>query len=391
MTTDALSPPLVSTLGNDARRDLRVDLVRGLALLVIFSDHVLGNPLRDFMPISLGFSDMGEVFVFLSGYLNGFGHSPGRPATSFGSQLKKGVLRCLRIYGALLLAETLAIALGTNAFVLGRSADRSTLPRMLAENPWIVAWNFFTLQWIVWTYAVLALYLLLIGGVPFVAALLRWRLPFAMAASAAVYGAVQVWPQSVALPLPWGDAFYFNPFAWQFLFVLGMACGVGGGRYKAFIPRGVVPLIAALLGLEIAFLVKTGWFPEVDALPWFAESINKATLGPLRLAHFYGVLIVGRTLLASRDAHGRLPSGAGSGTVARPLIVCGQHPLATYCVGGLLVILGTWLLERFGAGWPWTTIVNIGGWTASVATAYAARGAGRWWGAAKSRYRSSGA
>jgi hypothetical protein len=303
--------------------------------------------------------------------------------------LKKAALRCLWIYGAMMVSQALAIALDPRAFVLGRRGGPSTFPGMLAENPALAAWNFFTLQWIVWTYAVLALYLLLIGGVPFVAALMRWRLPVAVAASAAVYAAVQVWPQSVALPLPWGDAFYFNPFAWQFLFVLGMACGMGGEHCKAFISRGVVPLIAALFGLEIAFLVKTGWFPEVDALPWFAESIDKATLGPLRLLHFYGLLIVGRTLLAGGGAHGRLPSGAGSGGVAqllaRPLIVCGQYPLATYCVGGLLAILGTSLLERYGTGWLWATIVNLSGWTASVATAYAAREAGRWRGAAKCR------
>ena len=77
MTTDVPSPPLSLSNCHSAHRDLRVDLVRGLALLIIFSDHVLGNPVREYMPISLGFSDMAEVFVFVSGYLNGISRSAG--------------------------------------------------------------------------------------------------------------------------------------------------------------------------------------------------------------------------------------------------------------------------------------------------------------------------
>ena len=93
-------------------RDLRVDFVRGIALLIIFSDHVIGNPVRDFMPISLGFSDMAEVFVFLSGYLNGLR----RPAAAFvsGTKARRGktLTRCLKLFGAILLIHVLKSKLG---------------------------------------------------------------------------------------------------------------------------------------------------------------------------------------------------------------------------------------------------------------------------------------
>ena len=50
------------------RRDLRLDACRGLALWFIFIDHVPGNSLGWLTPRNFGFSDMSEVFVFVSGY-----------------------------------------------------------------------------------------------------------------------------------------------------------------------------------------------------------------------------------------------------------------------------------------------------------------------------------
>ena len=38
-------------------RDLRIDFARGVALLIIFSDHVRGNVVAEFTPQALGFSD----------------------------------------------------------------------------------------------------------------------------------------------------------------------------------------------------------------------------------------------------------------------------------------------------------------------------------------------
>jgi len=48
-------------------RDLRIDLFRGLALWMIFIDHVDGNWLGGFTYRGIGFSDAKEIFLFLSG------------------------------------------------------------------------------------------------------------------------------------------------------------------------------------------------------------------------------------------------------------------------------------------------------------------------------------
>src|ERR1700756_5746226 len=55
-----------------AERDLRLDLFRGLALWLIFLDHIPNNVLAWFTIRNYGFSDATEVFIFISGYTAAF-------------------------------------------------------------------------------------------------------------------------------------------------------------------------------------------------------------------------------------------------------------------------------------------------------------------------------
>ena len=57
--------PTPATAGT---RDLRLDLFRGIALFLIFIDHIPGNVLSHFTIQSIGFSDAAEVFIYISGY-----------------------------------------------------------------------------------------------------------------------------------------------------------------------------------------------------------------------------------------------------------------------------------------------------------------------------------
>src|SRR5437870_280730 len=50
------------------QRDLRLDFFRGLALWLIFLDHVPTNIVNTFTIRNFGFSDAAEIFVFISGY-----------------------------------------------------------------------------------------------------------------------------------------------------------------------------------------------------------------------------------------------------------------------------------------------------------------------------------
>src|SRR3974377_1292141 len=53
-------------------RDLRLDLFRGLALWLIFLDHIPSNVVSWLTIRNYGFSDATEIFVFISGYTAAF-------------------------------------------------------------------------------------------------------------------------------------------------------------------------------------------------------------------------------------------------------------------------------------------------------------------------------
>lgn len=57
-------------------RDLRLDLLRGLGLWMIFLDHIPDDVVSWLTLRNYGSSDAAEFFVFISGYLLGFIYGP---------------------------------------------------------------------------------------------------------------------------------------------------------------------------------------------------------------------------------------------------------------------------------------------------------------------------
>jgi hypothetical protein len=71
------SPPLASGRSFSLpvaawERELRLDLFRGMALWLIFIDHLPPNILTWFTIRNYGFSDATEIFIFISGYTAAF-------------------------------------------------------------------------------------------------------------------------------------------------------------------------------------------------------------------------------------------------------------------------------------------------------------------------------
>src|SRR5262245_36212602 len=56
-------------------RDARIDFLRGLALCMIFVDHLVDDPLAKLTYRVIGFSDAAEIFVFLSGLACGIAYT----------------------------------------------------------------------------------------------------------------------------------------------------------------------------------------------------------------------------------------------------------------------------------------------------------------------------
>src|SRR4029077_3276799 len=70
-STPAVSAPAIA-VPVVGERELRLDLFRGLALWLIFIDHLPPNILTWFTIRNYGFSDATEIFIFISGYTAAF-------------------------------------------------------------------------------------------------------------------------------------------------------------------------------------------------------------------------------------------------------------------------------------------------------------------------------
>src|ERR1051326_6151662 len=67
-----IQAPAVPVTTAASGRDVRLDLFRGLALWLMFRDHVPNNVVAWFTIRNYGFSDATEIFIFISGYTAAF-------------------------------------------------------------------------------------------------------------------------------------------------------------------------------------------------------------------------------------------------------------------------------------------------------------------------------
>src|SRR4051794_6201099 len=96
----------------ESERDVRIDFLRGVALLVIFVDHIPRNPFSNFTPQALGLSDAAEAFVFMSGLVCGLVYSRTLLSKGWATVWSKVLKRCGQLYLANLamLAACVAVA-----------------------------------------------------------------------------------------------------------------------------------------------------------------------------------------------------------------------------------------------------------------------------------------
>jgi hypothetical protein len=132
---------------------------------------------------------------------------------------------------------------------------------------------------------------------------------------------------------------YFNPFAWQVLFVFGSWCALGGARRSAAIINHPVTLYFCIAYLLLGLVMTmAGKFPDFgNLLPhWLNSTFNpndKTNLAPYRFIHFV-VIVVMVIRFIPKDWP------ALEWKIFDPLIVCGQQSLAVFCVGVFLSFVG---------------------------------------------------
>jgi hypothetical protein len=353
-----------------AGRDARLDLARGLTMLIIFVAHVPANPWADFIPARMGFSSGAEAFVLCSGVACGiaFGGTYQRQGWLGGT--RRIARRIAQLWGAQVLAFLgFAAALLAVDAVLGSDVYRLRYSLgYLADQPFAAIANLALLRYVPIYFDILPLYILLLAAVPVMIWVAGRSKAAALTLSGALWLAVQIWPLNLSAHPVEARPWYFDPFAWQFLFFLGFGASAGW----LTVPRPTPARIVAAALLIVACIPLTFWpfhqlwpaLREIFVAIYPGEAIT--TLHPLRLVH---VLVLGwlfAALLAPRKAE--LAAGA-----LRPVIIIGQQSLTTFLTGIILSALAGVALDLASRGALPVAAANIAGFAALVLAAHLAR------------------
>jgi hypothetical protein len=216
---------------------------------------------------------------------------------------------------------------------------------------------------------ILPMYIVMLLIFPLVLVGMRAHWLLVLIPSALLYLAVQVFDLGVPA-YPAGHEWYFNPLAWQFLFVSGAVLAHLTVRGEAFstLLRIVFPIAAAVF--TAALVVRVTWTLHMlwDSVPallirelWPADKNN---LSPVRLVPFLALVVLVVRLV---------PSDASflSSRVARPLVLCGRQSLEIFCLGILLSALGHVAISEFASALPLKLAVNAAGIAIMLLTARA--------------------
>ena len=349
--------PAASLSSNE--RELRLDLFRGLALWLIFIDHVSPDLLTWFTIRNYGFSDAAEIFIFISGYTAAFVYGRAMLKSGFVVASARILKRVWQIYAAhvllfaILVAEVSYVTIGLEKPFYAKEmqiVDFFNQPGESLIQALLLRYRPLNMD-------VLPLYIVLMFFLPLILLMIKWRANLTLALSVALY--ILSWQYDLHLTAFPNGFWSFNPFAWQLLFVFGAWCALGGVRRMSRILSSPITLWIALAYLFAAFGVTMTWyFPQLNHLPNQLEQwiypIDKTDFDVLRFAHFLALAV-----LAVRFVPAEWP-GLKSPWL-RPMILCGQYSLQIFCLGVALAFAGYFLLMEISAGIGLHFLVGISG------------------------------
>jgi hypothetical protein len=338
-------------------RDLRLDACRGLALWFIFIDHIPNNSLSWLTLRNYGFSDVSEVFVFVSGYTCMLAYGGALPTDGWRTVTVRALRRGWEIYAAFLLVVIFYVAL---VWVVGGGQhylDETNTGFFFREpGPAIV--HTVALRFAPVDTDILLTFVLLHLAFPG----LLWSMMRApevtLGASFLLYMMVQIFSWHVPA-WPTGEL-YFNPFAWQFLFVIGAWYSCQCSPWLQAVIQSRILLAFAITYLAFSLVVALSW--QFKSLDWLLPAqaakliypIDKSHMAPLRLLHFLA-LAIGVSRLTSPNWRGPIK------LLVVAMIRCGENSLVTYCLGVLLAFLGHVILVEVSVSFAMQLAVSIGG------------------------------
>jgi len=344
-----------------SRRDLRLDVARGLALFFIFIDHIPGNKFSAVTMQALGFFDAAEAFIFLSGYT---------AALVYGRSLQRdGVLiMSARVYRRVwtLYVAHLFLFLVLESFGSPVYAEESRIGDFLSE-PHIALVRALTLEFQPTFLDILPLYIVLLAVFPLILVLLD-RSPWAaLIPSLMLYGVVHAFDIRFH-GYPEGNPSFFNPLAWQLLFVIGAAAGLSRVKGRSLVDDAKWLIGPAIAIAAIAFLIDLSWTAHrfVERIPAVLGSqiwpINKTDLSPYRLVNFLAVAFVAAWLIRPDTPWLASPW-------MRPVALAGKYSLHVFCFGIILSLVGHFVLVEISGSFLMQAAVTVVGVAAMIGLA----------------------
>jgi hypothetical protein len=365
-----MSQPHDVSLLRPVERDLRFDVLRGIGLWMIFLDHIPHDVVSWLTLRNYGFSDAAEFFVFISGFLCGFIYGPIVRGGHFLAAAKRLVTRAWQLYVAhilLFLVFTAQIARTARRFDNPMYENEFNVYNFL-QHPDVLIGQALTLRYKPVNLDVLPLYITLMLAAPLMLWCLVRRPNLTLLASGLLYVAARWFDLNLA-SYPPGTTWYFNPFAWQLLFVFAAWCGVGGAAKLDFLIRSRLAFALAVAWIVFAFLIVMTWHvPLLDAsVPkWMIKviyPIDKTDLDMFRLTHFLALALV-VTRYLPRDW------APLTSKWLYPLVLCGRHSLPIFCLGVFLSFGAHWILMQYTRGVWEQLVVSAAGILIMIAVAW---------------------
>lgn len=325
-------------------RDPRLDVFRGICLVMIFINHVPGNVFERLTSRNFGFSDAAEGFVMMSGIAAGLAYSNDfRLRERFVTGLTRIWKRCWTLYLVHILTTAGALAAAAASVLLLSNAE------ILFENNMESLW-FDPLRTLIglplllhqFGYVnILPLYLVLLFVSP-ILLVAAWRKPMLLWIGAfALWLVAGIW--RLGLPnWPLDGTWFFNPLTWQVVFVTGLLIGVAMKDGRRLVP--VWRWLQVLTGIFLAFACLATLSPDVSkamghtlwlikeatGAPWNLTAFDKTFVTAPRLLHILALTYFLSSFPAIRRACGH--------RVFAPFELLGRHALPVFALGSVLCI-----------------------------------------------------
>ena len=372
MLSNAMTRKTVSGLKTVPKaRDSRIDWLRGVALVSIFVNHMPGNRFENWTSRNFGFSDAAELFVLLAGVAAALAFYRNFEGGAHAAVALKAARRAALLYGAHLASTFAAVAVFMSAALL---LDNSGVLELIGisqvlSDPWSGFMGIISGNLQLGYFNILPLYVFLLLVVPMFLALAVVDIRLMLGASFAVYLAAHLLP--IDMPnFPTDGGWFFNPFAWQLIFVVGMSLGIMKIRGECVPWHPVVGALAvAYVVFSAVWMVRgLGGRVSFDVLPMWIDTLHKSMLPATRLLHILALAY----LLVHSPLWGWLSRLSPDNLLAR----LGRNSLPVFVVGSLLSMVGYITLVHTGSV-LWLELLLTAGGIAVMSAVASASEAGR--------------